>query len=241
MNMETNPSWKPILKPGQLAESRLIKALLDGTFPINSNLPAERELAELLGVTRPTLREALQRLERDGFIEIQHGKPTRVRDFWIEGNLGVTLALAQYQDPLPRNFVADLFSVRVLLAPTYTSAAIANAHQEIAAFLETSKDLSDSPHQFAALDWELHWQLTRHAHNTFFLHFMNSVRGLYECIGVPYFSHQQTRDHSRSFYRQLQECALENDPAAAGELARRIMSESAALWERISNGNHALE
>ena len=90
--MKPNPSWQPILKAGQLVESRLVKALLDGTFPINSNLPAERELATLLGVTRPTLREALQRLERDGFIEIRHGKPTRVRDFWIEGNLGVTIA-----------------------------------------------------------------------------------------------------------------------------------------------------
>jgi len=239
--METNPSWNPILKPGQLAESRLVKALLDGTFPINSHLPAERELADLLGVTRPTLREALQRLERDGFIEIQHGKPTRVRDFWIEGNLGVTLALAQYQDPLPRNFIGDLFSVRVILSPAYTSAAISNAPQEIAVFLETSNHLSESPHDFAAFDWELHWQLTRYSQNTFFLHFMNSVRGLYQCIGVPYFSHQQTRDHSRGFYRQLWDCAFEKDADSAGALARRIMSESASLWERISNENYTLE
>jgi len=239
--MNTKNSWKPIPKPGRLVETRLVKALLDGTFPINSHLPPERELAELLGVTRPTLREALQRLERDGFIDIQHGKPTRVRDFWLEGNLGVTLALAQYQDPLPRNFIADLFSVRVLLAPTYTSTAILRAPQAIAAFLESSRDLSHDPQLFASYDWGLHWQLTMHAGNTFFIHFMNSVKGLYECIGVPYFSHRQTRDHSRDFYQQLQECAREKDDAQAGELAQRVMQESASLWERISNGNQPLE
>jgi len=238
--MKTDPAWKPILKPGQLAESRLINALLDGTFPINTHLPAERDLAELIGVTRPTLREALQRLERDGFIEIQHGKSTRVRDFWIEGNLGVTLALAQYQDPLPRNFIADLFAVRVLLAPTYTQAAIANASQIIDAFLSEPHELPDSPEPFASFDWELHWQLTRHAGNTFFLHFMNSVRGLYECIGIPYFNHQQTRAHSRVFYQQLQECAHKQDAAAAGALAKRVMEESAVLWERISSEDPAL-
>jgi len=238
--MNTKNSWNPIPKPGRLVETRLVKALLDGTFPINSKLPPERELAELLGVTRPTLREALQRLARDGFIDIQHGKPTRVRDFWLEGNLGVTLALAQYQDPLPRNFIADLFSVRVLLAPTYVSPAILRAPAAIAAFLETSPDLPDDPGSFASYDWELHWQLTVQAGNTFFIHFMNSVKGLYECIGVPYFSHQHTRDHSRAFYQQLQSCARDQDAARAGELAQRIMQESASLWERISSENHTL-
>ena len=239
--MNTETSWNPIPKPGQLAETRLVKALLDGTFPINSHLPPERELAQMLGVTRPTLREALQRLERDGFIDIQHGKPTRVRDFWLEGNLGVTLALAQYQDPLPRNFIADLFSVRVLLSPTYTSTAVLRAPQAIAAFLESSQDLPDDPPSFASYDWELHWQLTIHAGNTFFIHFMNSVKGLYECIGIPYFSHTQTRDHSRDFYQHLQSYAREKDAIRAGELAHRVMQESASLWERISNGDHALE
>lgn len=232
--MNTNISWKPILKPGQLTESRLIRAFLDGTFPINSHLPGERELAELLGVTRPTLREALQRLERDGFVEIQHGKPTRVRDFWIEGNLGVTIALAQYQDPLPQDFIANLFSVRVLLAPTYTSAAITRAPQELIPFLQSAENLPEVAQSFSSYDWELHWRLTVNSGNAFFTHFMNSVRGLYEMIGIPYFSHQQTRDHSRSFYRRLLACARDGDGEQAGELAKRIMQESATLWKECS-------
>ncbi|MDZ7904090.1 MAG: GntR family transcriptional regulator [Rheinheimera sp.] len=45
-------------------------------------MPAERELSELIGVTRTTLREVLQRLARDGWKTIQHGKPTKVKNFW---------------------------------------------------------------------------------------------------------------------------------------------------------------
>jgi len=232
--MKMNPSWKPVLKAGQLAESRLVKAFLDGTFPINSNLPAERELATLLGVTRPTLREALQRLERDGFVEIQHGKPTRVRDFWIEGNLGVTIALAQYQQPLPKNFIADLLAVRILLAPTYTSTAVSRAPQHLASFLDTAHDLPETAQDYAAFDWEVHWQLTILAGNTFFIHFMNSVRSLYQCVGTSYFNHQQTRDHSRDFYTELQTCARNRNAVRAGELAKRVMEESASLWKKVS-------
>jgi GntR family negative regulator for fad regulon and positive regulator of fabA len=157
---------------------------LDGTIPINSNLPAERDLAALLGVTRPTLREVMQRLERDGWLEIRHGKPTRVRDFWREGGLGVSIALAQYQAPLPDDFVVNLLTVRTLLAPTYTSLAINNSPQAIAAFLDTSSQLDDQPKSYADFDWQLHWLLTIHSGNTFFTHFVNSVRRLYEIMGI---------------------------------------------------------
>jgi GntR family transcriptional regulator, negative regulator for fad regulon and positive regulator of fabA len=56
-------------------------------------------------VTRPTLRETLQRLERDGWVEIHQGKPTRVRDYWKEGSLGVLNTLARHPDHLPDNFI----------------------------------------------------------------------------------------------------------------------------------------
>jgi GntR family transcriptional regulator, negative regulator for fad regulon and positive regulator of fabA len=71
------------------------------SFPPGSNLPGERELAVQFGVTRPTLREVLQRLERDGWIEIRQGKPTRVRDYWQEGNLAVLVAVALIKGELP--------------------------------------------------------------------------------------------------------------------------------------------
>jgi GntR family transcriptional regulator, negative regulator for fad regulon and positive regulator of fabA len=100
--------WQPTPKPAEQAEERLVAAILDGTFPIDSNLPAERELCARLGVTRPTLREALQRLSRDGWIEIHHGRPTRVRDYWREGNLAILSAIAAHRAQLPHEFVANL-------------------------------------------------------------------------------------------------------------------------------------
>ncbi|MFZ3080168.1 MAG: GntR family transcriptional regulator, partial [Bellilinea sp.] len=61
-------NWELPQKPAEISESRLIDAILTGKFPIDTNLPAERELAVSLGVTRPTLRETLQRLARDGWL-----------------------------------------------------------------------------------------------------------------------------------------------------------------------------
>ena len=222
--------WQPIARPGEVSEARLIRAILDGTFPINSTLPGERDLAQLLGITRPTLREAMQRMERDGWLEIRHGKPTRVRDFWTEGNFGVSIALARNQNPLPADYAANLLAVRVLLCPTYTRQAVEQDAKAIVEYLNGADTLTEDANAIAEYDWRLHWLLTVHSGNPFFTHFINSVRGLYDLLGPRYFSFPQTRAHSRAFYSQLKSLAQESDAEAAGKLAERVMAESRALW-----------
>ncbi|WP_262271632.1 MULTISPECIES: FadR/GntR family transcriptional regulator [Microvirga] len=56
----------------QIAEQ--IRGLIQsGHFPPGARLPAERDLAHHLGVSRPSLREALIALEIDGSVEIRSG------------------------------------------------------------------------------------------------------------------------------------------------------------------------
>lgn len=47
--------------------------IVNGQYPAGARLPAERELAQQLGISRPSLREALIALEIDGTIEIRMG------------------------------------------------------------------------------------------------------------------------------------------------------------------------
>ena len=47
--------------PAGFAEEYIIESIWNNRFPPGSILPAERELSELIGVTRTTLREVLQR------------------------------------------------------------------------------------------------------------------------------------------------------------------------------------
>lgn len=52
---------------------KLIKELATGKFPVGSRLPAERELAHLYEVSRPTVREAVIALEVQGLVEVRIG------------------------------------------------------------------------------------------------------------------------------------------------------------------------
>jgi GntR family negative regulator for fad regulon and positive regulator of fabA len=224
-------NWDIPLRPAELVETRLINAILDDQFPINSNLPPERGLAGQLGVTRPTLREALQRLARDGWLEIRHGKPTRVRDYWHEGNLAVLSAIAQHQDHLPPDFVPNLLQVRLLIAPTYTQMAIKRSAKGIAKFLQGYRDLPDTPAAFAQADWELHQRLSIESGNPIFTLILNGFKDLYPAMARKYFASIKARERSRKFYVDLVKAAQANDPAKAEKIARQVMRDSMHLWK----------
>lgn len=233
--MKESIHWEPPPKPAEAAEQRLVAAILDGQFPINSVLPGERDLAGLLGVTRPTLREALQRLARDGWIEIQHGKATRVRNYWREGNLGVLAAVVQHTEHLPRKFVAQLLQVRELLAPTYTRMAVERASQAVADQLASCPQPEKDGRVFAAFDWTLHQQLTILSGNPVFTLILNGFQELYPLMAERYFSLPETRQSSSHFYQALLACALNGDSLEAEYITSQVMQESLQLWQRLEN------
>lgn len=57
---------------------RLVSAISTAEFPPGSQLPSERELMAMIGVGRPSIREAMQSLQQMGLIKISHGERARV-------------------------------------------------------------------------------------------------------------------------------------------------------------------
>jgi GntR family transcriptional regulator len=59
-------------------EAVLASDIAGGTLPAGSQLPTENDLIERFGVSRPTVRKAVQNLVSRGLVEIQRGKGTYV-------------------------------------------------------------------------------------------------------------------------------------------------------------------
>src|SRR4029453_17196121 len=53
---------------------RLVTAIALGEFVPGQRLPSERDLASALGISRTTIREAIQRLSALGYVEVRRGR-----------------------------------------------------------------------------------------------------------------------------------------------------------------------
>jgi GntR family negative regulator for fad regulon and positive regulator of fabA len=224
----------PPQRPTTYAEEALVTAILDGTYPPGAALPGERALAARLGVTRPTLREALQRLHRDGWLTIRQGKSTVVTDAWRDGGLAVLGALVRHTPELPDDFVPNLLEVRLAMAPAYTRAAIERAPEPVAAILEDHVTLTDAPEAYAAYDWRLHRTLTIASGNPVFTLILNGFTGFYGQMARLYFADAVARAASRTFYAALLAAARAGDGSEAERITQAVMRESIVLWRRTS-------
>jgi GntR family negative regulator for fad regulon and positive regulator of fabA len=228
-------NWSAPQRPAAYAEESLVTAILDGTYPPGAKLPGERDLAAQLGVTRPTLRETLQRLDCEGWLTIRQGKSTRVNDFWREGGLSVLGALVRYSEQLPLDFVPNLLEVRLALAPAYVRSAVEHSAETVAAGLAEHRNLHDTPEVFAAFDWTLHYTLTVASGNPVYTLILNGFAGFYEQMARLYFAQPEARNLSRAFYGTLHASALQSDADEAERCTRTVMQESIGLW-RQTNG-----
>lgn len=219
-------------KSSEKVEKALIEAVLAGALPSGSPLPSERELAAKFTVTRPTVREALQRLERDGWIAVQQRRATIVKDFWTEGNLNVLSAIADSVANLSADFVIQLLEFRLVIAPDYALKAVQHHSLQLVACLATTNKLGDDPQGFVAFDWELHRTMAILSENRIYPLILNSFSEMYFRMAAGYFAFEEAREASRRFYRELLRASAGEDPRKAEEITRSAMEESLALWRR---------
>lgn len=223
--------WTAPQRPNTYAEHSLINAILNHTFPPGSSLPGERDLAAQLGVTRPTLREALQRLARDGWLTVHQGKATVVNDIWRDGGLNVLTGLVRHSEQLPADFITHLLELRLQLAPFYTRQAVERAPAELAHFLQQHGRLpADDPAAFAHFDWQLHRQLTQWGGNPIHVLILNGFADFYERLAQLYFAQPEARAASHLFYQQLATAVQQQDGPAAEASTRQAMQRSIQLW-----------
>jgi GntR family transcriptional regulator len=96
------PRWRVRRRGGEPAwaqiEARLNERISGGGLAPGERLPPERELASTLGVSRMTVRQALDALARRGLVERGVGRGTFVRaarpELRLDGPLGLTAELA---------------------------------------------------------------------------------------------------------------------------------------------------
>lgn len=158
--------------------ARLLTMIKDKQLLPGEKLPAERELAAMLQVSRPSLREALRALAIMNIIEIRQGDGTYVTS--LEPDL-----LVQHLDfvvSLDDATILQLFEARKIVEVGV--AALAARHitdeqaSELERILEKSNDSINDSQAFLEVDLELHECITEAAANPFVKRFLTSLSRL---------------------------------------------------------------
>jgi GntR family transcriptional regulator, negative regulator for fad regulon and positive regulator of fabA len=219
-------------RSSDLIERKLVQAIIENKYPVGSYLPSERELAAELGASRPTIREALQRLERDGWIETQKGMPALVHDYWHKGNLMTLANIAQHQNLVPQDFIAYLLELRALLAPAYVREAMASKQVKVISLLANVDEVENHADAYAEFDWKLQKQLAALSRNPIYLLILNSFDSFYLAMAREYFESEEKRRLSSQFYEKFLNVALQGNVDEAELLVRDTMVQGIRLWKQ---------
>ncbi|WP_068545273.1 fatty acid metabolism transcriptional regulator FadR [Thalassotalea crassostreae] len=219
--------------PAGFAEQYIVESIWNGGFPPGSILPAERELSELIGVTRTTLREVLQRLARDGWLTIQHGKPTKVNDFWETCGLSILGKLAELDQSGIPDLVDNLLSARTNISAIYVRAAVKANPEKVVELLKKCLDASEDGEEFAENDYQLHHDLALASNNPIYVLVLNGFKNLYSRLGGLYFANEEARALTLEFYKSLIELASNNQFNESVVAVRNYGVESAKVWNEL--------
>ena len=227
---------KPI-KPAVHARREIIRKIIQGEWKDGTNLPSERNLSENLGVTRATLREVLKLIEKEGWIAINHGKPSRVNNFWEKGGLGILTGLNENNDLFPVSLIKELLEVRSHILPLCISMAFDHNNSEVKKLKGLKfPESASSEDTFSTFDWMLQEKIILLAGNRIYKLIFNEFKPLFIFFGNEYFKSKKARKSSIVFYKELLK-SLKNNKNPE-EVVLKSMKESILIWEEsIKNIN----
>lgn len=133
--------------------------LIEGVWRLGDKLPSENELSENFGVSRMTIRQALQKLKALGLIETRSGSGSYVREINLEDSLTKVISLMYIGEPSQMH----VFQFREMIdsesARLATSAADDNSLQKMEKLLEKMQRSADKDDKIAFSKHDLNFHM----------------------------------------------------------------------------------
>ena len=215
---------------------QLLAEVVDGELAAGDSLPSERRLAEVLGVSRPAVREALQRLSQAQLVEVRHGGSTTVRDFRKFGGLDLLPRLLVRDGELDPTVGLSILQARQAIAPAVAAlaaeaagAAAAETLRAAVTQLEQAPDSESRPHA-ALVFWDA---VVDAADSIVFRLLFNSLRLAYEPAIAALGPVMEAEVHNIDGYRALADAVSAGDRAAAQSAADELLRPATEALGRL--------
>jgi len=209
-------------------------SVLDGTLKPGDQLPAERELAQRLGVSRTAVREAVKALREKGLVEAYSGRGTFITD-------GTSNAARQSFDLMikvgQQEGSPHLAELRLILEPGIAALAAMRAEEEHLAAMREAVAVMDrsqkDPAAYIEADLDFHLALAEAVANPLILSLIDSIVGLLREQRIKIFNVEGGPQRGQFHHKRILEAMERRD----AEMARTAMR---AHLEQVRQDSKAL-
>jgi DNA-binding FadR family transcriptional regulator len=215
----------------QIAEQ--LRGLIEnGEYPVGGRLPSERELADSLGVSRPSVREALIALEVEGLVRINVGS-----GIYVLGTPGRRIPWRRNAEPPDGPF--EVLHAREIVEASVAREAAKLAKPEHIRALDDildrmSRNGADS--RWIELDREFHVAIAASIENGVLARFVGQlfdqrINPYFQQL-ASYFENAHTWRHALDEHRAIRDAIAAGDARAAHLAMRRHLKLSAERFTR---------
>ena len=204
--------------------------ILRGLLRPGERLPPERELADRLGVSRPSLREAIAELQARGLLVARAGSGVFVAEMLGSAFSEALVGLFATHEEALFDYISFRRDLEGMAAERAARHGSETDHKVIAAVFAKMEAAHDkrNPADEAALDAEFHLAIIEASHNIVMLHMMRAMFDLLKA-GVFYnrnqlFRHRATRDALLAQHRAIRDAILSRDAPGARQAAEAHMT-----------------
>jgi DNA-binding FadR family transcriptional regulator len=212
---------------------QILGDVVGGEFAAGEALPSERRLAEVFAVSRPVIREALQRLSQAGLVEVRQGDATKVRDFRRHAGPELLPRLLLRGGTVDVAVVRSILEARLHIGPKVAALAAERAGERLATVLRDAvRALEVDPDPVGAQRHALtFWDhVVDGADSIAFRLMFNSLRAAYEPALAALANVMAVEVGRHDAYRQLAEAIVARDAAAAAHAAEELLRPTTSTF-----------
>ncbi len=209
--------------------------ILSGEFPVGELLPSQDLLSQKLGVSRATLREALNTLSLMGLVEMRQGVGTFVTAAAPEHFMQLIASLMI----IDRSSAHELIQAKNMVEPPVAALAAVHAEkqdliqmEEALSIIETEFERNGFVESYTNKDARFHNLIARSSKNRVMYRVVESIRGLLPAKLIVRFANSpdlltEAIQHHREIFRAIER----HDP----DSAERLMKEHVETLTPIAN------
>ena len=215
-------------------ENYLKTQIEEGALKPGEQLPSERTLQEILGVSRFTLREALARLSALGIISIAHGKGAFVAEEMSPASLE-DVFLPLFANRRDKN-ISDFFEARMIIESEIVRLCARRRKpkdlKRLNDIIEQSEAAMDDSDRFAELDFLFHREISRIAGNVFLDKMMGCLNDHIKKYLLFLAKQPQNRKQSHINHRHILKMIEIKDVENAGKVTHRHLKQT---FRKVNN------